>query len=123
MQRTKLNAHTDASGNLCACSPIRLGVTRKNEWHGISGASACRCEICGPRPMYGTQRWLLGIDNSLINALHIVDDQSERERVLDYVSHGVIEKYDIVTRLDILLHIIEALKDCDWMLFFVWKIS
>ena len=86
MQRTKLNAHTGASGNLCSCSPIRLGVASKNGWHGISGASsACRCESCWPRPMYGTERWLLGLENSLINALHIVDNPSVRVRTLDYI--------------------------------------
>ena len=36
--------------------------------------------------MYGTQRWFLGLENFLENALHIVDDRSERERFLDYIS-------------------------------------
>ena len=40
--------------------------------------------------MYGTHRWLLGLENSLIKALHIVDDQSERVKTLDYISHGVV---------------------------------
>ena len=73
IQRTRLNSHTDASGNLCASSLIRLGVTSKNGWHWISGASACRCESCWPRNMYGIQRWLLGLEKSLINAHHIVE--------------------------------------------------
>ena len=30
MRRAKLNTHTDASRNLRACSPIRLGVTSRN---------------------------------------------------------------------------------------------
>ena len=110
MQRTKLNTHTDASGNLRACCPIQLGAASKNGWHGISGASA----RCWPRSMYGTQRWLLGLENSPINALHIIGDQSERVRTLDYISHRV--------RSDI-FHIIEALKDSDWMIFLVWKLS
>ena len=69
MRRAKLNTHTDASDNLCACSPNRLGVTSKKGWHGISGTSACRCKTRWPRPMHGT-RWLLGLENSLIKALH-----------------------------------------------------
>ena len=73
MRRAKLNTHTDASGNLCARSPIR--VASRKEWHEISGASACRCQSCWPMPMYGTQRWLLGLNEFPINALHIVDDQ------------------------------------------------
>ena len=89
MRRAKLN-HTDASSNLCASSPIRLSVTSKKGWHGISGASACRCKRCWPRPMYGTHRWLLGLENSLIKALHIVDDQGEWVKTLDYISHGVV---------------------------------
>ena len=69
----------DASLSDIECSPIRLGVASKNGLHGINGASACRCESCWPRPMYGTQtrRWLFGVENSLIKALHIVDDQCE----------------------------------------------
>ena len=43
MRRAKLNTHTDASGTLCARSPIQ-----RNGWYEISGASARRC----PRPMY-----------------------------------------------------------------------
>ena len=37
-------------------------------------------------PMYGTQRWLLGLEDFPINALHIVDDRSEREGTLEYIS-------------------------------------
>ena len=74
MRRAKLNTHPDASDNMCACSPIRLGVTSRNGWHEISGASACRCRSWWPTPMYGTQRWLLGLKDFPINALHIVDD-------------------------------------------------
>ena len=84
----KLNTHTEASSNLCARSPI--GVTSRNGWHEISGASA-RCRSCCPTPMYGTQRWLLGLEEFLKHALHIVDDvqvQSERERALDYISES-----------------------------------
>ena len=59
----------DASFNDIECSPIRLGVSSKNGWHGINGASACRCESCWPRSLYGTQsrRWLLGLENSLMS--------------------------------------------------------
>ena len=88
MRRAKLNTHTDTSGNLWARSPI--GVTSRNGWNEISGASA-RCRSCCPTPMYGTQRGLLGLENSsfLMSALHIVDDQRERERTLDYIRGGV----------------------------------
>ena len=37
-------------------------------------------------PMYGTQRRFFRLEKFLINALHIEDDQSERERTLDYIS-------------------------------------
>ena len=72
--KAKLNTHTDASGNLCL---IRLGVTSRNGWHEISGAGAYRHRSRWPRPMYGTQRWFLGLEDFLINVLHIVDDQVE----------------------------------------------
>ena len=85
MRRAKLNTHTDASGNLCAHSPIQLGVTSRNGQHEISGASACRCRCCLPKPMCGTQRWFLRLENFLQNALHI-KSQSESERSLDYIS-------------------------------------
>ena len=43
MRWAKLNAHTDASGNLGACSRI----TSINGWHEISGACyECRCRSC-----------------------------------------------------------------------------
>ena len=86
MRRPKLNTHTDASGNLCACSPIP--VTHRNGWYEIriSSARACRCRRRWPAPIYGTQRWLLGLEDFPINALHIVDDRSEREGTLDYIS-------------------------------------
>ena len=78
-----LNAHTDASGNLCACSRI----CSRNGWNEISGACyECRCGSCWPRPVYWTQSCFLGPENFLINALHIVDDQGQWERSLDYLS-------------------------------------
>ena len=78
-QRAKLNTHIDTSGGFCARSPIR--VTSRNGWHEISGASTCRCQSCWPTPMYGTQRWLLGVENFPIKALHIVDNNvEEKER-------------------------------------------
>ena len=116
MRRAKLKRHTNASGNLCA-------RRSRNGWHKISGASACRCRSCWPTPNYGTQRWLLGLEDFLKHALHIVDDvqvQSERERTLDYIS-GVEGLGAIVTRVIRVLYIIEALKGSDWMIF-VWKI-
>ena len=51
MRRAKLNTHSDASGNLCAYSTIRLGVPSRNGWQEIIGASACRCRSCWPRTM------------------------------------------------------------------------
>ena len=86
MRRAKLNTHTDASGNLCARSPIQ--VNRRNGWYEISGASACRCRSCWPRPIHWTPRPFLGLEIFffLMRALHVVDDQSERERTLDYIS-------------------------------------
>ena len=66
-QWAKLNAHTDASGNLCDCSRI----TSWNVWHEISGACyECRCRSCSPMLMYRTQRWFLGLENFLIKAFH-----------------------------------------------------
>ena len=121
MRRAKLNTHTDASGNLCVRSPIR--IKRRNGCYEISGASACRCRSYCPRPMYWTPIRFLGQENFffLMSALHIVDDHSERERTLDYIS-GVKLWYGTIVRFDI-FHIIEALKDSDWMMFFVWKLS
>ena len=79
MRWAKLNTHTDASSNLCACSRI----TSRNEWQEISGACyECR-RSCWPRPMYRTQRWFLGLEKFLIKALHIVDDEGQRERTID----------------------------------------
>ena len=77
MRRAMLNTHTEASGNLCARNPIRVtsSLSLRNEWHKIRGASVCRCRSCWPLPMYGTQRWLLGLEEFPINALHIVEDQ------------------------------------------------
>ena len=123
MRRAKLNTHTDASGNLCVRSPIRI---KRNGCYKISGASACRCWSNCPRPMYWTPIRFLGLENFffLMSALHIVDDHSERERTLDYIS-GVKMMwlwYGTIVRVDI-FHIIEALKDSDWMMFFVWKLS
>ena len=86
MRWAKLDTHTNASGNLSACSRIR--VTSRNGWLEISGACyecrICRCQSCWPRPMYCTQRRFLGLENFLVNMLHI--DESERERSLDYIS-------------------------------------
>ena len=78
----KLNPHTDASGNfkLCACSHI----TSRNGWHEIGDACyECRCRSCWSRPMVWSQRWFLGLENFLINAFHIDDDQGQR---VDYLS-------------------------------------
>ena len=76
-KQVKLNAHTDASGNLCAFS--RIQVTSRNGWHEISGANACRCRGCWPEPVYGSQMWFLRLENFLVNALHI--DGGRRERI------------------------------------------
>ena len=110
MRRAKLNTHTDASGNLCARSPNR--VKRRNGWHEISGASACRCRSCWPRPMYGTPRWFLGLENGLINALHIVDDQcwKRKNTWLHKWSCMLWLWYGTIVRVDI-FHIIEVFKD------------
>ena len=91
MRRAKLNTHTDASGNLCAHSPIQLGVTSRNGQHEISGASACRCRSCLPKPMCGTQRWFLTIlDLKIFFKMRFISlmikSQSESERTLDYIS-------------------------------------
>ena len=83
MRRAKSNTHTDAGGNVYTCGPIR--VTNRNGWHKISGASACRCQSCWPRPMYRTQSWFLRLDDFAIKALHIVGEGG-RERSLDYIS-------------------------------------
>ena len=79
MRRAKLNTYTDSSGNLCACSPIRLGVTSRK--HEISGASACRCRSCWPK-LNGTQRWFLELEIFLENALHSIVDDRESGRSL-----------------------------------------
>ena len=86
----KLNTHTDASGNLCACNRIR--VTSRDGWRGA--CHECRFRSWWHRPMHWTQRRFLGLENFPINALHIVqwyrsvNDQSESEleRSLDYIS-------------------------------------
>ena len=86
MRRAKQITHPNASGNLCARSPIR--VKSRNGCHEISGASACRCQSCWPTSMYGTQRWILGLDDFLKHALHIVYDvqvEGESEETLDYI--------------------------------------
>ena len=80
----KLNTHADASGtsNLCACSRI----TTRNGLREISGTCyECRCQYYLPRPMYWIRRWFLGLEESLIKALHIVDE-GQRKRTLDYIS-------------------------------------
>ena len=78
----KLNAHSVASGNVCACSRI----PSRNGWHKISGTCyECRCRICWPRPTYWTQRKFLGLEYFLINAFHLVD-QGQKERSLGYIS-------------------------------------
>ena len=62
-----LNAHTDASDNLCACSLI----TRMR----MEISAACyesRCQSCRPIPMYWNERRFLGLDNFLIKALHLL---------------------------------------------------
>ena len=85
MRWAKLNTHTDA-GYLCACSRI----TSKNGSNEISIACyKCRCRSCWPRPTYWTQKWFLGAENFPINALHIVDDQGQRNWSLDYISGEV----------------------------------
>ena len=72
MLRVYLNTHTAASGNFCAWNRIR--DTSRNGRHEISGASACRCRSCRPRPMLWTLIRFLGLGN-LMSALHwhIVD--------------------------------------------------
>ena len=87
MRWAKLNAHTDAGGNLCACTGSCF--TSRNGWYEIGGAcyeGRCRCRCCWPRPMFWTQRWFVGLENFLIKALHIAYDQGQRERSLDYLS-------------------------------------
>ena len=96
MRKAKLNTHTDASGILCACIPIR--VTRRNGWHEISGAGACRCRSCWPRPMCWTPKPFLGSENFFPrSALHIVGEGG-RERSLDYISN-------LWSRMDIMVSI------------------
>ena len=72
MRKVKLNTHTVSSVNLCAWNRIR--DTSRNGWHEISGASACRCRSCRPRPMHWTLIRFLGLGN-FMSALHIVDAQ------------------------------------------------
>ena len=70
MRRVKLNTHVVASVNLCAWNRIR--DTSRNGRHEISGASACRCRSCRPRPMHGTLIRFLQIGN-FMSVLHIVE--------------------------------------------------
>ena len=75
MRWVKLKTH--ASGNLSARTGSRIRFTSKNGWHEISGASACRCQGCWPRPMYGTSRWFVELEKFLKEAFHIVDDDQD----------------------------------------------
>ena len=70
MRRVKLNTHVVASVNLCAWNRIR--DTSRNGRHEISGASACRCRSCRPRPMHGTLIRFLRLGN-FMSVLHIVE--------------------------------------------------
>jgi hypothetical protein len=88
MEWTKLNAHTDARGNLCACSCMTR--IRRDGRGEISGACyyVRRCQSCWPRLTYWTSRWFLGLESLLITAavLHIADDQGHKEKTFDYIS-------------------------------------
>jgi hypothetical protein len=87
MEWAKLNAHPDARGNLCACS--RMTRIRRDGRREISGACYVRrCRSCWPRLTYWTSKWFLGLESFLITvvALHIVDDQGQKEKTLDYIS-------------------------------------
>ena len=124
MRRAKLNTHTDASGNLCARSPNR--VKRRNGWHEISGASACRCRSCWPRPMYGTPRWFLGLENGLINALHIVDDQCWKRKNTWLHKWSILWLWYYTSTHDRKSRHLSynwSIQGLYWMMFFVWKIS
>ena len=86
MRWAKLNTHTDTSGNLHACSRI----TSRNGWHEISGTCyVCRCRSFWLRPMYWTQRSFLGLEEFLINALHIVGDQGQGQDTSPNTKHKV----------------------------------
>ena len=92
----KLNAHSDASGDLCACS--RITTSCRNRWHEISGACyECRWRSCLPTgsPMYRThtRRWFLGLENFLIKSFHVVDVPvvklvKVKDKDLDYISEA-----------------------------------
>ena len=78
MRWAKLNTHTDASGNLCACNRI---ITM-NGWHEIGGACyECRCWSRWSMIICWTQRWFLGLKNLLVEALHLVDGQSQSQEL------------------------------------------
>ena len=50
--------------------------------------------------MHRTRRWFLGLESSVIKALHIVDDQGQRERSFDYISgeaaHWLLQPYSSI---------------------------
>ena len=78
MRWAKLNAHPVTTGRLNNWSRIT-----RNGWDGIGGACyVCRCQSrsCWPRSMLWNERWFLGFENFVINALQNVDYQGHGQR-------------------------------------------